>query len=320
MHVILHQATECCPNRSTHCGNMMSYLFLKMAAATAKYYFRFRICWCHCLQKAKVYQQTKFRRDISIGGWDITTSGFEIQTFAILEFYFRFRSRPVLHNLHVILYQATEFRPNRSTHGGNMTSYPFLKMAAATAKFYFRFPICWCRCSLPSEGQSLSANQISSRYFNWRLKYNYFQFRNTNVRHIGILLSFRSRPVRLNLHVILYQAVEFRPNRSTHSGNMTSYPFLKMAAATAKYYFRLPICWCRCLQKIKVYQQTKFRPDISIGGWDITTFGFEIQTSAILEFYFRFRSRPVRRNLHVILYQAVEFRPNRSTHCGNMTS
>jgi len=174
--------------------------------------------------------------------------------------------------------------------------------------------------SLPSEGHSLSANQISSRYPNWRLRYNYFQFRNTNVRHIGILLSFRSRPVRLNLHVILYQAVEFRPNRSTHSGNMTSYPFLKMAAATAKYYFRLPICWCRCLQKIKVYQQTKFRPDISIGGWDITTFGFEIQTSAILEFYFRFRSRPVRRNLHVILYQAVEFRPIRSTRGGNMTS
>jgi len=53
-----------------------------MAAATAKYYFRFRICWCHCLQNVKVYQQTKFRRYISIGGWDITTSGFEIQASA----------------------------------------------------------------------------------------------------------------------------------------------------------------------------------------------------------------------------------------------
>jgi len=142
-----------------------------MAAATAKYYFRFRICWCHCLQKAKVYQQTKFRRDISIGGWDITTSGFEIQTSAILECYF------------------------------------------------------------------------------W----------------------FRYRPVRRNLHVILHQATEFRPNRSTHCENMTSYLFLKMAAATAKYYFRFRICWCHCLQKVKVYQQTKFRRDISIGGWDITT-------------------------------------------------
>ena len=33
-----------------------------MAVTTAKYYFRFRICWCHCLQKVKVYQESKFRR------------------------------------------------------------------------------------------------------------------------------------------------------------------------------------------------------------------------------------------------------------------
>ena len=72
----------------------------------------------------------------------ITTSGFEIQTFAILEFYFRLRSQPVRRNLHVILHQATEFRPNRSTHCGNMTSYPFVMMAAATAIYYFRFCIC----------------------------------------------------------------------------------------------------------------------------------------------------------------------------------
>jgi len=152
--------------------------------------FGFVFFWCHCLQKVKVYQQTKFCPDICIGSWDITISGFEIQTSAILEFYFR----------------------------------------------------------------------------------------------------FRSRPVRCNLHVILDQAAEIRPNRRTHCGNMTSYSFLKMAAATAKYYFRFRICWCHCLQKVKVYQQTKFCRYISIGGWDITTFVFEIQTSAILEFHFRFRS------------------------------
>ena len=91
-------------------------------------------------------------------------------------------------------------------------------------------------------------------------------------------------------------------------------------AATAKYYFRFPICWCHCLQKVQLYKQTKFCQDNSIGGWDIRTSDFEIETSTILEFYFRFWSRPVRRNMHVILYQATEFRPNRSTHCGNMTS
>jgi len=54
-------------------------------------------------------------------------------------------------------------------------------------------------------------------------------------------VRFRYRPVRRNLHVFLHQAAKFRPNRSTHCGNITSYPFLKMAAATAKYYFRFPI-------------------------------------------------------------------------------
>jgi len=107
--------------------NITSYPFLKMAAETAKYYFRFRICWCHCLQKAKFYQQTKFRPDISIGAWDITTSGFEIQKSAILEFYFRFRSRPFRRNRRVILLPAAEFRPNRNFRRWNMTSYRFLR-------------------------------------------------------------------------------------------------------------------------------------------------------------------------------------------------
>jgi len=41
--------------------------------------------------------------------------------------------------------------------------------------------------SLPSEGQSLSANQISSTYLNSQLRYNYFRFGKTNVRHIEVL-------------------------------------------------------------------------------------------------------------------------------------
>ena len=120
--------------------------------------------------------------------------------------------------------------------------------------------------------------------------------------------------------LFLDQDTEFRPNRNTHCGNMTSYPFLKMAAATAKYYFRFRISWCHCLQKVRVYQQTKFRRHISIHGWDITTSGFKKQSSAIFEFYFRFRSRPFRRNRRAILHPAVEFRQNRNIHCGTMTS
>ena len=157
---------------------MTSYGFYKIAAAAAaaQYYFQFRIFWC---------QQTQFRIHISIHGWEIITSSLEKQTSAILEFYFWFRSRPVRRNLLVIMHHPTEFRLNRSSHCGNITSYRFIKMAAATAECYFRFCISWCHCL---QKVSLLANQILSRYLKWRLRYNYFRFRNTNVRHIGILL------------------------------------------------------------------------------------------------------------------------------------
>ena len=129
----------------------------------------------------------------------------------------------------------------------------------------------------------------------WRLRYNYFRFLKTNVRHIGNLLSVSISTIcQKSAHYSASGYIELCPNRSIHCGNMTLYPFLKMAAATAEYYFQFRICWCHCLQKVKVSQQTKFRRYISIGGWDITTSGFDIQTAAILEFYFWFRSRPVR--------------------------
>jgi len=124
--------------------------------------------------------------DISIDGWDITTSIFEKQTSTILEFYFRFWFRPFGRNRHIILHQHTEYRPNRSTRCGNMTSYPFLNMAATTTKYYFRFRIYRCHCI--QKVKVYQINQISSRYLSWRLRYNYFRFWNTNVRHIGILL------------------------------------------------------------------------------------------------------------------------------------
>jgi len=51
------------------------------------------------------------------------------------------------------------------------------------------FPVSHLFISLPLEGQSLWANQILSTYLNWWLRYNYFRFGKTNVRHIGNQLS-----------------------------------------------------------------------------------------------------------------------------------
>jgi len=69
---------------------------------------------------------------------------------------------------------------------------------------------------LPSEGKSLIANQILSRYLNWRLRYNYLRFRNTKFRHIGILLPVSISLFRRNRRVSLHPAAEFCPNRNIH--------------------------------------------------------------------------------------------------------
>ena len=196
-----------------------------MAAATAEYYFRFRISRRHCLQKVKVYQQTKFRPDISIGGWDITISGFEIQTSAISEFYFRFRYRPVSRNLHVFLHQAAEFRPNWSTHCGNMQSYPFLKMAATTAKSSFVFVVCLQKVKVYQQTKFRRDISIGG----WDITTAGFVIQTSAI--LEFYFRFRSWPFRRYRRVILHPAADFRPNRNIRRWNMTSSTF-KIAAVS----------------------------------------------------------------------------------------
>jgi len=144
LHVILHQAAEFRPNWSTHCRNMTSNPFLKMAAMATQYYFRFHNCWRHMTSECqRPYQQTKFRRHISIHGWHITASVLEKQTSAI---YWNSTSGFDLDHFAVICMLFCISRSNRSTHCRNMTAYPFLKMAVAAAQYYFRFHNCWRHC------------------------------------------------------------------------------------------------------------------------------------------------------------------------------
>jgi len=112
-----------------------AYGFLKMAAIESKIYFRVRYWWLHSFWKREIYWHTKFRWDISIHGWDKTTSGFGKRTAVILEFYFRFLFLPSFRHRRVILHWRTKFRQNRTrpTLGGVMTSYRFFKMAAGSS-------------------------------------------------------------------------------------------------------------------------------------------------------------------------------------------
>jgi len=154
----------------SYCRNMTSYRFFKMVAAVAQYYFRCRICWCPCLQKVKIYQQTKFRRhqwSTYINLWLRNNDFWFGKTSTILEFYFRFRSRPFFRNLHFILHQPAELGPNRSSHCGHVTSYRFIKMAAADAEYYFRFRICWYRSVFEKNKQT---SAILEFYFRFRFR------------------------------------------------------------------------------------------------------------------------------------------------------
>ena len=86
--------------------------------------------------KVKIYLQTKFWRDISIHGWDITTSDFWKQTAAMLEFYFRFLFPRLRHHRHHRHHLPIKFCPNRTICDIVMTSYPFFKKDGGSQPYW----------------------------------------------------------------------------------------------------------------------------------------------------------------------------------------
>jgi len=55
-----------------------------------------------------------------------------------------------------------------------------------------------------------------------QLRYNYFWFRKTNVRHIGILLPVSILPYHRSRHVTVHQSAKFHPNRTANGRELTS--------------------------------------------------------------------------------------------------
>jgi len=136
--------------------------------------------------EGQMYQQSKFRRHISIDGWDITTSIF-LKTNA------RHNGNLLSVSISTICpksghYSASGYRiSSKLKHP--LRTYAVISISQDGGRDgWILLPVSYLLTSLPSEGQSLLANQILSRYLHWRLRYSYFRFRNTNVHHIGILL------------------------------------------------------------------------------------------------------------------------------------
>jgi len=82
-------------------------------------------------------------------------------------------------------------------------------------------------------------------FFGWDITTSGLEKQTSTI--LEFYFRFQSQPFLRNLHFILHQSVEFRLNRSSHCGNITSYRFIKMAASDAEYYFRFRICWYHCL-------------------------------------------------------------------------
>ena len=138
----------------------------------------YRIWWRHFFQKVDDYQH---RQDNSIHGREITVSVLQRQTSAILKFFFRFWLWP--HSLSVYRISSTsehwlrKYDVIRHIHFSRWRPQPL----NTTSGFVFVDVTAFRR------SKSIR-NQISSTYLNFRLRYYYFRFWKTNVRHIGIIL------------------------------------------------------------------------------------------------------------------------------------
>ena len=225
-HAILHQFTKFRPNRTIRDTAKTSYAFFsrwrtRHRNSTSGFVFRFS--WLRSFGKVELYLQTKFRQDISIHGWDITTSGFLKQTSAMLKFYFRFQFSPLNRHRHVILHLPTKLRPDRTIHDIVMTSYPFFKMVARASQFYFWFRF----CNFAQLGRSKSICRPNFGEISQSTAEILLLPVSENKTPAMLEFYFRFRFVRLRHHrnVILHLPTKFRPNRTIGDRVMTSYAF-----------------------------------------------------------------------------------------------
>ena len=113
-----------------------------MAAAAAHFTSSFRLGNVAALKKIKVYQQTECCRDNLIRGRDITTSGLQKQTSAVLEFFSWVSFRPHHRQRHFILHRTIKCHPNRTILCRVMMSYQFSRWRPHRRNFTSSFGLC----------------------------------------------------------------------------------------------------------------------------------------------------------------------------------
>jgi len=163
-------------NRSSHCGNMKSYRFIKMTAA------QYLSPVSHLLISLPSEGQSLWANQISSRylNWWLRYN------------YFRFWKTNVRHIGNLLSVSISTICPisvHYSASGYRISSkskHPLLKYDVISISQdggrggWILLPVSYLLMSLPSVGQSLSANQISSTYLHWQLRYKHFRFLYTN--------------------------------------------------------------------------------------------------------------------------------------------
>jgi len=174
----------------------------------------------------------KVGRHISIHGWDITTSVLEKETSGYTNSTSGFDFDHITQ--FACYFALCCWISSKSDH--LLRKYDVISIFQDGGSDRLTvLPVSYLLMSLLSEGgQSLPANHISSTYLNWRLRYNYFRFWKTNVRHFVILLPVLT--LDLDHFAVICMLFRISLLNFVHIGaligNMTSYPFLKMAATS----------------------------------------------------------------------------------------
>ena len=252
-------------------------LIFKMAASTELFLFPVsdRISGdVSVLRRFEVYHPTKFRRNNSIGGCDITTSVSEKQKSTTLELRFRIRCQRRHRFRHFITHRSIKFYRNQITLHRVMMSYQFSIWRPMRRNLTSGFGL--GDVALFKRSTSISkTNFVGISYP--QLRYNYFWcgknkrppywnsssgFDFDHIAVIGMLFCTRMP----NFIQSGQSSVELWCHIDFQDGGRCGAILL---------YFRFRTGWRCSLQKTNVYQRNKFHWHNSIHSRDITISGLE---------------------------------------------
>jgi len=170
-----------------------------MTSKSKQYYFRFRICWYRCLQKVKVYEQTKFRRlcqlmaEMSVADVRHTSVTSVFWSTRLLDVHAYVQLTTVIWLSHVYRHSATVLvafafqGPPSGTHSHK--TYEAVTFPGNSSSVDLRhgcFSVLMCRWRVWEFFIEDALYKFTFWLIDW---YNYFRFWITNVRHIRNLLS-----------------------------------------------------------------------------------------------------------------------------------